>query len=156
MNDLTIRRLQPADVAVCEEILRGLPEWFGIEESLLRYVHDLSELESYVAESSGRLDGFLSIRHHNRISAEIDVIGVRREAHGRGVGTALIGQVERTLRVRSVELLQVKTLGPSRPDAHYERTRHFYEKLGFQPLEENNLWGSVNPCLILVKHLPCT
>ena len=31
----------------------------------------------------------------------------------------------------------------------------FYERLGFTPLEENDLWGEVNPCLILVKHLVC-
>jgi hypothetical protein len=52
-----------------------------------------------------------------------------------------------------VTLVQVKTLGPSRPDANYARTRLFYEASGFQPLEElHGLWG-VNPCLIMIKVL---
>ena len=64
-----------------------------------------------------------------------------------------VEHVEALLRPRGVELLQVKTLGPSRPSAAYARTRGFYEHLGFRPLEENALWGEVNPCLIMVKHL---
>jgi hypothetical protein len=52
-----------------------------------------------------------------------------------------------------VTLVQVKTLGPSRPDANYARTRLFYEASGFQPLEElHGLWGA-NPCLIMIKVL---
>jgi hypothetical protein len=27
--------------------------------------------------------------------------------------------------------------------------------MGFRPVEENNLWGDVNPCLIMIKHLSC-
>jgi len=27
--------------------------------------------------------------------------------------------------------------------------------MGFEPLEENRLWGETNPCLIMVKHLAC-
>ena len=51
-------------------------------------------------------------------------------------------------------LLQVKTLGPTRPSEHYDRTRAFYAALGFQPLEEiHDLWPG-NPCLIMVKPLP--
>jgi hypothetical protein len=52
-----------------------------------------------------------------------------------------------------VEFLQVKTLGPTRPDEGYDRTRRFYAQLGFRPLEEiRDLWPE-NPCLIMVKAL---
>jgi hypothetical protein len=52
-----------------------------------------------------------------------------------------------------VELLQVKTLGPSLPDASYDQTRRFYVHMGFRPLEEiRDLWPG-NPCLIMVKVL---
>ncbi len=150
---VVIRELRVGEDAVCEEILRELPEWFGIEEAILQYVRDLLQLEVYVAEATERLAGFVALRTHNRFSAEIHVIGVRPEEHGRGMGRALVEHVEELLRARSVEFLQVKTLGPSRPNEHYERTRRFYEHLGFRPLEENSLWGAVNPCLIMVKHL---
>lgn len=150
-----VRVLRPSDVDSCEHILRALPQWFGIEASLLQYVANLSRLDAYVAEASGDLTGFVAVRTHNPLSAEIDVIAVRPEDHGRGIGRALIEYVQRELRSRAIEFLQVKTLGPTRPDEHYERTRGFYGHLGFRPLEENDLWGDVNPCLIMVKHLPC-
>ena len=153
MIGTTVRELVPGDVDACEQILRSLPEWFGIEESLLQYVRDLSQLEAYVAENSRRVTGFVSLRVHNRFSAEIDVMAVRPEFRGHGVGGALIDHLEQRLRSRSVDFLQVKTLGPSRPDEHYEQTRGFYEHMGFRPLEENNLWGATNPCLIMVKHI---
>ena len=80
-------------------------------------------------------------------------MGVRRERHGAGLGTAVLDAGEAYLRDRGVEYLQVKTLGPSRPDAGYERTRGFYEARGFVPLEElHDLWDA-NPCLLLVKSL---
>lgn len=148
-----IREMRPAEPALCEEILRALPEWFGIEEALVQYVRDLPALETFVAEQAGRVVGFVAVRQHNRYSAEVHVIAVRPECHGQGLGRALLYHVEEWLRSRSIEFLQVKTLGPSRPNEHYDRTRRFYEHLGFRPLEENDLWGSVNPCLIMVKHL---
>jgi len=53
-------------------------------------------------------------------------------------------------------MLQVKTLGPNKPHAGYERTRQFYTTVGFWPLEETDLWGPDNPCLILVTNLAPT
>ncbi len=48
----------------------------------------------------------------------------------------------------------MKTLGPSRPDPNYARTRLFYEACGFQPVEElHGLWGDT-PCLLMLKTLP--
>lgn len=63
--------------------------------------------------------------------------------------------IEGSLSTRGVEYLQVKTMGPSRPNPEYDRTRGFYRRVGFRPLEENDLWGPRNPCLIMVKHLGC-
>jgi hypothetical protein len=50
--------------------------------------------------------------------------------------------------------MQVKTLGPSRLDEHYAKTRAFYEAMGFRPLEEfKQIWDENNPCLVMVKRL---
>ena len=108
-----------------------------------------------VAECGGEIVGFVGVRVHNPASAEIHVMGVLPSHHGRGVGRALVEHVEAELRARGFEFLEVKTLGPRRPNAAYAQTRAFYERVGFRPLEENDLWGSVNPCLIMVKHLAC-
>jgi hypothetical protein len=74
--------------------------------------------------------------------------------HRRGAGCALVKTLEADLIADGVEFLQVKTLGPSLPDAGYDKTRQFYTRMGFRPLEEiGGLWPG-NPCLIMVKTLP--
>ena len=134
---------------LCESILRELPDWFGIEEATAAYIRDVAELPTFAAGDAG----FLSLKLHNARAAEVYVMGVRPGNHRRGLGTALLAAAEGYLRERDVEYLQVKTLGPSRPDDGYERTRLFYEARGFVPLEELlDLWDA-NPCLLLVKAL---
>ena len=150
-----IRPLRPGEGTICENILRSLPEWFGIEESIVQYARDVETMDTYVYLVDDQPVGFLTLHRHNDHSAEIEVMGVLGEHQGRGIGRALVEHVEKVLGGESTEFLQVKTLGPSRPDKNYERTRGFYERIGFSPLEENRLWGDVNPCLIYVKHLRC-
>jgi len=151
-----IRPLMPGEAAACEAVLRALPEWFGIEESIVRYRRDMDAMETLVAESEGRVFGFLTLNTHNPRAAEIHIMAILKEHRRRGAGRRLVRRAESLLRERSVEVLQVKTLGPSRENAAYAETRAFYEAVGFCPLEETNLWGDVNPCLIMVKHLSCT
>jgi hypothetical protein len=68
-------------------------------------------------------------------------------------GTPGRGPRVRDLIADGVEFLHVKTQGPARPDAGYERTRRFYAGVGFQPLEEiQGFWGEL-PCLIMIKSL---
>jgi ribosomal protein S18 acetylase RimI-like enzyme len=140
---------------LCEQIMRSLPKWFGIEEAIVAYTRAIEAMETYVAELSGALVGFVTVNHRSPVAAEIHVMAVREDCHGRGVGRALVVHVEESLAGRAIEYLQVKTLGPSRPNREYERTRGFYWHLGFRALEENDLWGHGNPCLIMVKHLRC-
>jgi GNAT superfamily N-acetyltransferase len=134
---------------LCESILRELPEWFGIETATAAYIRDVADLPTFTVEG----DGFLALKLHGEKAAEIYVMGVRPAHHRQGIGTALLACAESYLCARGVEYLQVKTLGPSRPDEEYERTRRFYEARGFVPLEElHGLWPE-NPCLIMVKRL---
>lgn len=148
---MSVREVEaPAERSrVCALVLRDLPEWFGIEEAMAAYIRDVAELPTFAVGD----DALLSLKLHTRRAAEIYVMGVRRELHGQGIGTALVHAAEEYLRVRAVQFLQVKTLGPSDPDEGYARTRAFYEAQGFVPLEEiHGLWDH-NPCLVLVKRL---
>ena len=134
---------------ICEAVLRDLPDWFGIEDATAAYIRDVAELPTFAVSD----DAFVALKVHNPLAAEVYVMGVRRDRHRQGLGTAVLEAGETYLRDRGVEYLQVKTLGPSYPDAGYERTRCFYAARGFVPLEElHELWEQ-NPCLILVKRL---
>jgi N-acetylglutamate synthase-like GNAT family acetyltransferase len=140
---------------VCERVMRSLPKWFGIEEAIVHYAKACETMETYVLDESGQVVGFIALNQRSPVSAEIHCMAVRPEFHGKGLGRALMDYAEGLLASRPIEFLQVKTLGPSRPNAEYERTRGFYQHMGFRPLEENDLWGRDNPCLIMVKHLAC-
>jgi GNAT superfamily N-acetyltransferase len=148
-----IRRLRQGEGAECEKVMRSLPGWFGIEEAILDYARSTESMETYVAESGGAVVGFVTLNQRSSATAEIHVMALRPEFHGQGVGRRLVEHVERVLADRPIEFLEVKTVGPSLPNAEYERTRGFYEHVGFRPLEENDLWGEDSPCLIMVKHL---
>lgn len=140
--------------ALCEALLRALPDWFGIEQSILEYRDAVDGLPSLVAEMHGQPVGLLALRPTSGCAMDVYVLAVRREAHRRGVGRALVRRAEDTARAAGARLLHVKTLAPSDPDVHYAATRAFYEAVGFLPLEElPQVWGAENPCLIMVKPL---
>jgi GNAT superfamily N-acetyltransferase len=140
--------------AVCTPILRSLPAWFGIEEAIVHYSAEIDHLPTFLACDAEAVLGFLSLKEHSPYSAEVYVMGIRAEAHRRGLGRALVEAAQAWLRPRGIEYLQVKTLGPSHGDPNYAKTRAFYAAVGFRPLEEfEQIWGEENPCLILVKRL---
>jgi GNAT superfamily N-acetyltransferase len=137
-----------------EELLRDLPEWFGIESAVADYVDAARRLPTLVAYApNGQSIGALLLERHFPETAEIHLMVVRRSWHGQGAGSALVAAAEASLREDGAEILSVKTLGPSNPDAGYRLTRQFYLGRGFIPVEElPDLWPG-NPCLIMVKPL---
>jgi ribosomal protein S18 acetylase RimI-like enzyme len=142
------------DSKVCEQILRSLPDWFGIETALLDYSRNVAELPTFTARDDETPVGILTLKEHFPESAEIYVMGVRPEWHRRGVGKSLLSHAEEWLVSEGVQFLQVKTLSESREDEHYAETRAFYRRAGFVPLEEfDELWSEANPCLLMVKSL---
>jgi GNAT superfamily N-acetyltransferase len=141
--------------AACEQVLRALPEWFGIEEDLVKYGQDIDNLPTFIAEQEGDVLGFISLKQHFAWSWEVYVMGVCPGMHRQGLGKVLMQTAEVYALRQGGEYLQVKTLGFSHPDEAYARTRAFYQAVGFSPLEEfNQIWDAANPCLILVKKLP--
>jgi ribosomal protein S18 acetylase RimI-like enzyme len=151
--DLILEEARDRDIDACERILRSLPDWFGIEESIVEYVAEMREMRTFVVRIDRRVIGFLALNHHNDTTSDIHVIAVDRRHHRRGIGRMLVEEAVRVARVEGRLLLEVKTLGPSHPDLNYAGTRRFYEAMGFLPLEEiHDLWPG-NPCLIMVKVL---
>ena len=148
---LEVGRCDPEAVAA---LLHGLPEWFGIEEATAAYIDAARTMPTVLAHDDGVVVGALLWTRHFPTAAEVHLMAVDAARHRRGIGTALLERAEEELRADRVRYLQVKTLGPSRPDDEYERTRRFYEARGFVALEEMfGVWAEDNPMLILVKAL---
>ncbi len=149
---LSIKSVDHHKEKICEDILRLLPDWFGIESAILDYISGVGDKPMWAAYENERAIGFISIALLNTHDAEIYVMGIKEEYHRSGIGKQLIDVAIEWLSGRHYKKLIVKTLSPSRPNEHYERTRRFYEKMGFVPVEESKtIWGEANPCLVMVK-----
>lgn len=155
MIGVEIREIAQDRGAICNDLLRSLPLWFGIESAIQRYVSDVESMATFVAYAEDdKPVGLTSLNLHNEYTAELHVIAVHPKFHRQGIGRALVAAVETHLRQRSYRFLSVKTLSPSRPNKEYEQTRKFYFALGFRPVEEfETLWGEANPCLLMIKAL---
>ena len=140
--------------AQCERVLRTVPDWFGIEESLLEYASNTATLPTFVAEEEGKFVGFLSLRQHFPVAWEVDCIAVEGTRRNGGIGRALHARAEDWLSSQGAQILQVKTLSESHPSAAYAETRKFYRRIGYQPLEVfPTLWAAHLPVLLLIKVL---
>ena len=139
---------------VCEQILRALPEWFGIEESLIQYVKDADSMPTMLVKDRDDVVGVLTIKRHFPESADIHCMGILPKYHRTGTGRVLIQALENHLKDEGVKILQVKTVSADRNCDTYAKSRAFYKAVGFIPLEVfPTLWDEANPCLVLVKAL---
>ncbi len=140
---------------ICGDILSSIPEWFESEEANQIYRRRIRNQIALVVKKEGRAVGFLGLEDHNPYTSEIYVFGIRKGYQRHGLGRELVSMVTEELRKHpEKKYLTVKTLGESRPDPFYEKTRAFYRKMGFLPLEEmKTLWSENNPCLFMIKDL---
>jgi ribosomal protein S18 acetylase RimI-like enzyme len=150
-----VRRFRAEDAEPCRELLGGLSDWFQ-PEAVEAYLADLPRALSWVAVEAGteRLVGVSSLTRPQPRAFEVHLLAVARAEHGRGVGRLLLGLGERFAISQGARFMQVKTLGGSRVDPFYDRTRGFYGRLGYEALfESERLWGENNPVVVLVKQL---
>lgn len=139
---------------ISADILKKLPEWFGIPEAVDDYINYSSNMPLFAVYFQSKAVGFIVIKENNQYTAEIYVMGVDPNYHRRGIGRTLVSGIIKWCREQGYEYLQVKTLDESHPDKNYARTRKFYEAMGFRPLEcIPELWGENNPCLIMVMYI---
>lgn len=137
---------------IAEEVLYDLPEWFGIPESTREYIEDSVQMPFFAAFTETGVAGFLTVKVNNSYTAEIHVMGIKKEHHRKGIGKELYNACYAWCKNKGYEYLQVKTLDESHPDVNYAITRKYYFSMGFRPLEcLPDLWGKENPCLIMVQ-----
>jgi GNAT superfamily N-acetyltransferase len=144
-NDLAIRRLTAADAPACDEIVRSLPYHFGDPDGRRECAEAVRRDGGLVGVRDGRVIGFLTVVHHFEATSEITWMAVHAGHRGRGVGRALIRRLTDQLRAEGRRLLLVLTVSsldeePGVTDG-YQRTRAFYQAVGFLPARElPNLW----------------
>ena len=139
---------------ICNDILRALPNWFGVESSIVDYVEQVRTMPFYAAFDKADSIGFLAVKVHNSFTAEVCVMGVLEEYHRQEIGRTLVTLCEKFCKENKMEFLTVKTLDEPGDSESYDKTRQFYFSMGFKPLEVFPLyWDEDNPCLLMAKCL---
>ena len=134
-------------------ILERLPEWFGIPEARENYIEGSAGQIFLAARNNNETVGFLCLEKTGRDTVELYVMGVLKEFHGNGYGTALVDAAKEIGRSKGFSFLQVKTVQMGRYE-EYDRTNRFYLHCGFKEFEVfPDLWGEENPCQIYVMSL---
>ena len=137
-----------------QQLTALLPAWFGQAASNAKYAQQAEVLEGYVAELDGVRSGLLLLKKSSSRSAEIYWMGVDPSCHRLGIGRALIAAVEAAARSTGVVYLFVATLHPDDPYEPYQRTRKFYQAMGFEyVLEEQFPADPDNVVAYFLKHL---
>mgnify|MGYP002801666585 FL=1 len=131
-------------------VLASLPEWFGIPESTAVYVQECREYPFCADICSGIPRGFITLKETSPYTAEIYVMGVRKEYHRMGIGHKLFERFYDYVQKRGYLFIQVKTVKEGRcPE--YDVSNAFYKSLGFREFEcIDTLWESSNPCQIYI------
>ena len=134
-------------------ILEQLPEWFGIPEARESYIRKSAGETMIASFENGAPNGFLCLKQTGRDTVELAVMGVLKEYHRKGIGTALFQAAKAIAAERGYSFLQVKTVQMGRYE-EYDRTNLFYLSLGFREFEVfPTLWDEWNPCQIYVMSL---
>jgi hypothetical protein len=60
MSEVEIREIKESRSAVCNDLLRSLPLWFGIEAAIQQDVSDVEGMPTFVAYVENRAVGFIA------------------------------------------------------------------------------------------------
>jgi GNAT superfamily N-acetyltransferase len=139
--------------SIAEEVLRNLPEWFGIEEATKYYIDQVKEYPLFAIYETD-LIGFYSVREENKDTLDMFVLGLKKKYHGQGYGKLLQEYVFDYAKKQGYLFCMVLTLSDAHPDQGYKKTREFYHKCGFKDIyESNKIWDESNPTQIMIKVL---
>ncbi len=126
-----VRPLVAGDRESVLAIARALPEWFNAQ-GLKEIARDLPLQHGWVAIEDTRVVGWLLWAARGEQAADLTWVGVAKDAHRRGVGSALVESLAEHLQGLGVAELFVSTVADSVDDEPYARTRAFYRAVGFE------------------------
>lgn len=138
-----------------KEILEKLPDWFGNEQSNEEYAEGSRECPYWAAfDNEQNCIGFFALKVHYSYTGDIYVCGVLPEYHNKGIGKAIYKEVEQFFVKKDCKYVIVKTLSEKANYEPYDKTRKFYESIGFESLITlTEMWDEENPCLIMIKQI---
>ena len=151
---MTIKKVETKEEKnkITINIMGALEPWF--EPDSIETKAKIHEKLLFWSATDDDVIGFLAAKRHNQYTLEIYNFGVLPEMHRKGIGHNLLKEVAIYAQQNGYQFLTVKTLDVSADYEPYERTRAFYYKEGFLPLEVmETYWNRENPCLYLIKLL---
>lgn len=81
-------------------------------------------------------------------------MGIFHKYHNKGIGSMMLNKIEKDFKNKGFKYIEVKTLDESRESEEYKKTRLFYIKNAFFPIDVLfNEWGEDNPCLVMLKEI---
>ena len=138
---------------ITRSVLEALPEWFGIAEAREGYIKDSVGKIYFCAYKGEQPIGFLYLKETGKDTVELAVMGVLKEYHRKGIGTALFDCAKEVARNIGYSFIQVKTVQIGKYK-DYDKTNRFYISLGFKEFEVfPTLWDRWNPCQIYIMAL---
>lgn len=153
--NLEIKKVEDKDIKekVAREILYDLPEWFGMPESTESYITDSQDMPYLAAYADSKLAGFIVLNATSPDTADIFVMGIKKEFHRKGIGRKLYEAYESMAKDLGYSYSQVKTV-QSGHYSDYDITNEFYKAMGYVELEcFPDMRDSWNPCQIYIKYL---
>lgn len=139
--------------SITQNILKALPEWFGIPESMEEYIQDSAGKPFFCARINEKNIGFLYLKQTGKDTVELAVMGVLKEYHCNGIGHALFEYAKKEIYKKGYSFIQVKTVQMGKYES-YDKTNQFYLSLGFKEFEVfPSLWDEWNPCQIYIMAL---
>lgn len=145
LGPLTIRKAQPCDVAGIVSLING----YAAEAIMLYRTPEsvsLSLPDFVVAvDEDGAIVGCGALKEYSPSLAEVASIAVARHAHGRGVGKAVVQEVERLAQKRGIDELFALTLTPQ-----------FFESAGYRIADRANYPEKIRrDCLKCPRRIRC-
>lgn len=137
---------------LCRRVLDDLSNWFGRPDATESYIKAVADQTMFAWEVDNRMAGIISLSRPTSETFDIHVMGVLRQYHRQGGGSALLLASEKHANTSGARFLTVQTVGPSNPDPFYTQTRAFYSACGMAALAEfKDYWGVGTPMLLMGK-----
>lgn len=129
---MKIRKLTEKDFKKVMNVIKKLHgKWFTNGAIKKEIPIDIKINKGFIAEENNRVLGFLTYTSYEG-KVELGWFGVDPKLHRKGVGTALFKKVEKEIKKTGTSELRVDTLSEKEKYKPYERTRAFYQKMGFR------------------------